>query len=234
MPAEAPYELLAGEYYEDRHVTSRNFDSTTIAALHALDLTLPDGLVLEVGCGRGRSQEFLGVTADRVVQLDNSAAMLDLQPRESCALRVLHDAEQLPFPPGEFAIVAAFLCDPFLGLNFLGEASRVLRPGGKLIGTAPTYEWGSSLRQTLNLDPMVTRFVLSDGRTVQMPSAIYKRDQLVKMLIRTGFARASLDVQAHYLPPGTSPVSSDISEPARSLGVSALDLPVIYTIVAVS
>jgi SAM-dependent methyltransferase len=135
-----PYEVLASEYYDNSHTTSRNFDAATQEALRTLRLTMPDGVTLDVGCGRGRCSEFLHIAPDRVVQLDNSAAMLKLVPREPAILKVMHDAEELPFPDGEFAAVVAFLCDPYLGLNFLSEARRVLRADWLLLGTTPSYE----------------------------------------------------------------------------------------------
>src|SRR4029453_6683308 len=109
-----PYDALASEYYDTSHKTSRNFDAATQEALRSLKLTLPDGLILDVGCGRGRCCEFLHVSPDRIVQLDNSIEMLKVVPREPAMLKVVHDAEELPFPYGEFATVAAFLCDPYL------------------------------------------------------------------------------------------------------------------------
>ncbi len=41
--------------------------------------------------------EFLEIDPSRVVQLDSSAEMLALPDREPSVLRVLHDAETLPF-----------------------------------------------------------------------------------------------------------------------------------------
>ena len=181
-----PYDALAGEYYDRSHKTSRNFDHTTREVVDAWRDRVPEGLVLEVGCGRGRSGEFLGVEPERVVQLDNSRAMLDLVDRERAAVRIVHDAESLPFPDGEFGAVTAFLCDAFLGLNFLCEARRVLRPGGVLCGTTPSFEWGSSLREHLSLDLMTTRFLLRGGAEVRVPSLLYPAAQLREMLIHAG------------------------------------------------
>jgi hypothetical protein len=70
------YADLAQEYYDPFHKTCRNFDAATKSALARKTFALPDaGLILEVGCGRGRCQEFLGVDKNRVVQLDSSREM---------------------------------------------------------------------------------------------------------------------------------------------------------------
>jgi SAM-dependent methyltransferase len=229
---QSAYDQVADEYYDDRHQTSRNFDETTVVALSTLMVAIPAGLVLEVGCGRGRSGEFLGVPGDRVVQLDNSAKMLSLQPREPALQRVRHEAELLPFPNEDFAAVIGFLCDPFLGLNFLSEAFRILRPGGLLIGTTPAYTWGRTLRDTLNLDSMATRFALLDGRTVEVPSAIYPEVQLRKMLRTAGFREDRTSLSTHRLPRTVRSVSPDILGPARSLAISEFDLDILCMFVA--
>lgn len=227
------YDRVAGEYYAPHHKTSRNFDSATEAAIAALGVAVPpDGLVLEPGCGRGRSNEFLGVDPQRIVQLDNSRAMLALARRERCLLRVLHDAEDLPFPDGEFGCVAAFLSDAFLGLNFLGEVRRVLRPDGLLIGTTPSFQWGTALRDGLDIDRMTTRFRLTSGEEVHVPSAIFTAQQLGAMLESVGFRPNTIRVHSHRLPPNCEPISDDIIVPARHLGVSPLELDILYTFVA--
>jgi len=164
--------------------------------------------------------------------LDNSPAMLALEPREPALIRVLHDAEDLPFPRSEFGCVAAFLCDPFLGLNFLSEARRVLRDDGILIGTTPAFEWGSVLREALGIDRMTTRFILRNNEDIRMPSALYDANQLGTMLEHVGFKSRSISVRSHRLPKGTRTISSDIEMPARMRGVSPLELEILYTFVA--
>jgi SAM-dependent methyltransferase len=229
----AVYDDLADEYYEAGHITSRNFDATTTVATADWRDRLPEGLLLEAGAGRGRAGEFLGATPERVVQLDSSAKMLALPGRERALVHVLHDAEELPFPDAEFGCVAAFLCDGFLGLNFLSEARRVLKPGGVLFGTTPGYEWGSALRELLEIDVMETRFVLKGGDEVRVASFLYPRAQLEEMLSRAGFT-AEVELREHSLPRGTVEISSDISRPAERLHVEVNDLPILYSFRAVA
>lgn len=227
-----PYDALANEYYDDVHKTCRNFDATTFAALAHLRSQLSTGKVLEVGAGRGRAHEFLNIEPERVVQLDNSSAMLGLEPREDSFLRVLSDAESLPFPDDEFDLLLGFLCDPFLGLNFLSEARRVLKPGGLLVATTPSETWGKALRGHLGVDDMETRFLLRDGSTVKVPSALYPAAQLTSMLETAGFSRESISISSHCLPTDAEPVSNDVSTPARRLGVLSHELPLVDLIEA--
>jgi SAM-dependent methyltransferase len=228
----AAYDALASEYYDSAHVTSRNFDAATAVATADWRDRLPAGLLLEPGCGRGRAHEFLGVDPTHVVQMDNSPSMLGLADREPAMLRVLHDAEALPFPDGEFSSVAAFLCDGFLGLNFLAEANRVLKPGGILCGTTPSYEWGVALRELLNLDPMSTRFLLKAGGKALVPSFLYPETQLEAMLNRAGFT--GTEIRAYTLPADTRVVSNDIVLSAEHLGMEPMELPILYSFWAVA
>lgn len=234
MVSSAPYDALAGEYYADDHLTSRNFDTTTkeaLRALSALDHIPSEGLILEAGCGRGRSEEFLGVKPERrVVQLDHSAAMLSLPEREAALLRVMHNAEEMPFPDKEFIAVTAFLCDPFLGLDFLNESRRVLKDGGVFIGTTPSYLWGRALREALGIDVMETRFQLHGGGELMAPSALYPPDQLREMLLRVGFATQA--VATHKLPIGTTSVSPDIVRSAEIQSVDTFNLEIMCTMIA--
>jgi SAM-dependent methyltransferase len=228
----APYDVIADEYYDAAHKTSRNFDQATVAAIAPLRQRIgAEGLVLDIGSGRGRCNEYLGIDTTRVVQLDNSARMLRVRPREEALLRVVHQAERLPFLDEQFLYVASFLCDPFLGLNFLAEAYRVLQRGGLFIATTPAHEWGSTLRDLLDLDQHSTRFITRQGRVV-IPSVLVPISQLREMLERIGFDEQGVSVTAHKLPPGSTPVSDDILQPARELGRGPHELEILYLVVA--
>ena len=90
---------------------------------------LPGGRLLDLGAGTGAANE---VFADRdVVALDPSPEMLALN---SASGRIVAVGEHLPFPDGAFdAVFSAYV---FRNLDSVeqtvGEAARVLRPGGRL------------------------------------------------------------------------------------------------------
>jgi SAM-dependent methyltransferase len=232
----SPYDAIAEEYYNpDLHKTSRNFDCATKAAFAnaAIRSRLPrEGLFLDVGAGRGRVQEFLGVEARRVVQLDDSARMLALEEREECVLRIKHRAESLPFLADQFACVSAFLCDAYVGLDFLAEAFRVLRPGGILVGTVPAKKWGVALREAIKCDLSLARFLTRTEETIFLPSTLLDQDELLAMLQRVGFAAEMINIVPLTLPLGATPVSKDIERPAIRLGVPIHELPLLLSFVA--
>jgi SAM-dependent methyltransferase len=227
------YDAIAAEYYRDSHKTCRNFDEVSKAALASFRTRVPPrGLILDVGAGRGRCNEYIGVNARRVVQLDDSPLMLEVEPRESCLLRVLHSAEYLPFADCEFACVTAFLCDAFIGLNCFTEIHRVLQSGGIFIGTIPSYEWGKPLRAELGIELFQTRFITGNGETVVLPSVLVTASQISEMLVVGGFSGDSIEITKHRLPETVKVISSDIQKPADVLGCSVYELDLIYTVFA--
>jgi len=232
MAVTAPYDQIAAEYYDPSHRTSRNFDDTTVAAFRESKPEVPsEGLVLDVGAGRGRCGEFLRIPPNRIVQLDNSRRMLELQPREESLLRIVHQAEELPFLDGQFACVASFLCDAFLGLNFLAEAFRVLASPGVLVGTTPSHEWGVALRNEINIDTSETRFMTKAGARVLIPSLLVPADRLKQMLIASGFEQRHTEVRKHRLPSGLPSISPDIIAPASTLRTGVHDLDILYSFI---
>ncbi len=225
------YDLLAAEYYDIFHRTCRNFDAATAQALAKHPVSIPkEGLVLEVGCGRGRCKEFLGIDALRIVQLDSSRQMLGIKERESCYLRVHADAASVPLFDEQFAVVVGFLIDPFIGLNFFSEAYRLLRSRGLFLATTPTAEWGVSLRNELKIETSSARFLTKGGATIAVPSTLIPPNQIEEMLDHSGFHE--ILVTPHCLPKNTSPVSPDIQQVAEKKKIGIHELPIIHLITA--
>lgn len=90
--------------------------------------------VLELGAGTGKLTEQLVSRGCRVVATDPSEAMLArLGARAPRVVRIASTAEQLPLVPGVCdLLVAAQAFHWFDAPAVLGQAARVLRPGGRL------------------------------------------------------------------------------------------------------
>jgi ubiquinone/menaquinone biosynthesis C-methylase UbiE len=94
------------------------------------------GRVLEVGCGTGHWLRLLGERATRAAGVDVSGRMLALAHTNAPhATLALGSAEQLPCPDRTFG---RLFCINALHhfedkLRFLGEARRVLVPGGQIM-----------------------------------------------------------------------------------------------------
>lgn len=224
------YELLAGEYYRSAHITSRNFDTATSANSRKFRRFVPPtGNILELGSGKGRVCGYLGVEGSRVIQLDSSANMLRLAPREASWCRVRADAMRLPFSSSSFTLVAAFLYDPYNKPEMYEEVQRVLMPGGVFVGTIPHSEWGKSLRSLRGARPDRAMFLMRDGSVVRVESNLLCDSELEH---RASAAGLQVQLISHFtLPTRVRKISRDIVEPARSLHRSPHHLPIVTAVV---
>jgi len=105
---------------------------------------LPDSVermdVIELGCGTAYVSARLARHGARPVGIDNSPEQLATARRLQAEFRLdfplhLGNAEELPFADEQFDLAvseygASIWCDPY---QWIPEASRVLRPGGRLI-----------------------------------------------------------------------------------------------------
>lgn len=100
-----------------------------------------DGLdAVELGCGTGYVSSWLARRGARPVGIDNLPKQLETARRfqEEFGLTFplhLGNAEDTPFPDASFDLAiseygASIWCDPY---KWIPEASRILRPGGRLI-----------------------------------------------------------------------------------------------------
>lgn len=134
--AQAQFGRAAERYVRDRiHVEGDELD-------RLVELARPDGgRVLDVATGGGHTALAFAPVAREVVALDLTREMLEAAARHLASRGVdgvrfeLGDAEAMPFGDAEFDVVAARYAPHHFPQpqRFLGEAVRVLRPGGRLV-----------------------------------------------------------------------------------------------------
>ena len=116
-------------------------DRSLHRALIGLTVTAPLGDLVDIGSGRGRILKLLASRAQRAVgvDIDSNArrlarAQLMLAGLPNCTLRQ-GNMYRLPFGDGEFdtAVLDDVLIDAARPVRAIGEAVRVLRPGGRLL-----------------------------------------------------------------------------------------------------
>lgn len=226
------YEYIASEYYESRHITSRNFDAVTLSFCRAFSFSIPPrGLVLDLGAGRGYAGRYCRIETDRVIQVDISQTMLSINPREESLDRIRCDALSLPFLGSKIAAVTAFLYDAYNKPEFYREVRRVLRSGGLFVGTLPHHAWGTTLRRVLGYNKNKTKFLTKDNYLVELDSFL-----MTDFEICTAMQEAGLRLLEMYdlcLPPNVEDVSDHILIPASYLGLSTHGLPIVKLIIAV-
>lgn len=113
-------------------------------------ITLPPGLIAEVGCGAGAfAAELAHCHSDRLVlAVDLHPAALAAAGRHAGCQSGLHvaaaDGQWLPLPDGSCALVVALDVLDQAGIDpaqALAEIRRVLQPGGWLLLRVSAYPW---------------------------------------------------------------------------------------------
>jgi len=129
--------------------------------------------VLEVACGPGMGLGLLQKHARRVVAGDYDPTLLSTAARSYAGriplLRL--DAHALPFANGSFDLILLYEAVYYLRCapRFVGEARRLLRPGGTLLICTVNQEWDG-----FNPSPLSFRY--------------YSADELIPLLSSEGFA----------------------------------------------
>lgn len=98
-------------------------------------------LLLDIGCGTGRNMEMLS-SFGTVWGLDNSRTALSFCKERGIKNLVLGDAASTGFKDSLFDVVTMLdVLEHTEDNAALGEAYRILKPGGTLIITVPAYGW---------------------------------------------------------------------------------------------
>jgi len=176
------FDDVSDEYYDaSRHPTCNNFRFGSSLIIADWLVSAPEGATIcEVGAGKSIVAEQLTareLPLERLWITDQSAPMLEYsqQFRNVGATLLLADAEKLPLRDQVLDYLVASLGDPYNKATFWSEAARVIKPGGNILFTVPSYEWAMCYRSKTIGEFEFDRaeFELRDGRHVFLPSYIY-------------------------------------------------------------
>ena len=151
---------------------------------------------LDLGCGAGASTSALLAAlgdAPPVIAIDPAPAMVAAVGRVAPgAVGVVGAGEALPIADGSVDLITAAGSLDFADLDrCLGEAARVLRPGGRLL----VYDFGLGARlasdRAPDLSPMITAF------HDRWPRLMSTRTPVTEARLRGGAPAAGLAVEAH-------------------------------------
>jgi SAM-dependent methyltransferase len=189
IETEASYELVASEYYDSgRHPTCANFREASRILLREWRLPLVSSRrVCEIGAGKSITAEIFSEEnrpLDGLTLVDESPSMLAYSKhwtQEGANLK-LGAASHLPFATEEVDVVVSCLGDPYNGVSFWREVSRILRHEGLCLFTTPSHDWATSFRKQTNSDPESAQFELLDGTRVLLPSFILHDSDQVALI----------------------------------------------------
>jgi SAM-dependent methyltransferase len=189
------YEVIAPEYYDPiRHPTCANFRQASYLILSDWLSTFPieDSLIYEVGAGKSLLLEIL----NEFNREPKQTIISDLSPSMLAYSKSLADdktrfelvaASNLPVEAATVDLVVSSLGDPYNDKKFWEEMQRVLKKGGLVFFTTPSFNWAKAFRPDDEFNKTTAEFELQDSRHVFVPSFIFSKKQQTDLLEETGF-----------------------------------------------
>ena len=187
------YEALAEEYYDSvSHPTCHNFNYLSRSILRDWIFSSKFSDVLEVGAGDSAAAEALhslGIDLKNLEIQDGSVGMLAHSEKwiPLGTKLTISDATDIKRADSSVSLIVSSLGDPYNVPPFWEEATRVLRPGGIMIFTMPSFEWSSRFRkEEPNRTQCFADFLLRDGRHISVPSFIRDLPSQIRLMQSTG------------------------------------------------
>ena len=189
------YSRWFGEAYLQLYPHRDREEAERAVALVLEHAPVPEGArVLDIACGAGRHLSALRDRGVRPVGLDLSETLLRVGRRDHPDIPVVRgDMRRLPFDSGAFDLVTSFFTSfgyfPEMAEDrqVLGEARRVLTPGGRF-----AFDFLNARRVRALLQPRDERVL--EGRRVVQTRRLVEDDQVVEKRIEIHAGGGSPDV----------------------------------------
>ena len=117
---------------------------------------------------------------------DQSPEMLSKSNSNCSNCRLISDAEHLSIRSQSVDVIAASLGDPYNTIAFWLECARILRPGGRVFFTTPSFTWAHSFREETGAPTMAAEFDLAGGGTLLVPSVVLQPNSQVELIRLAG------------------------------------------------
>lgn len=223
MTVGASYDALASEYYDrERHPTCANFRDASLIIARTLLTTIesPEGLWCDVGAGDSVLADAMKhlhvVSPNGAVALDESVGMLAHTKTSKLRFvqRVVGRVESLPLRDDSVGLLLAALGDPYNRFAFWQEAARVVRVGGYVCFTTPSFAWAHQFRTGIEHTAQdKAMFLLKSGEHIAVDSFVLKPTEQISMAARVGLRLLrTLIVDREQLPPPLSTKLTSIQE----------------------
>jgi SAM-dependent methyltransferase len=139
----------------------------------------PGDVVVEIGCGVGRLTRAIAADVAHVHAFDISEGMLDVARRAGPSNATFRrgEGDSLAGVPSAAADLALAYCVfqhlPSLAVlqRYLGEMTRVVKPGGRIAFTLSPRTWIDALRPVLRVRRWLREQIVSGG-----PRGLYQRE----------------------------------------------------------
>lgn len=196
------YDDVASEYYDViRHPTCANFRAASDLLLHKWldEYPISEHWICEVGPGRSAIAALLlkrDKPLDKLALVDSSTTMLGYSSKYSRlgAHLILGNSTALPLRTASVNLIVSSLGDPYNSRGFWKEIFRLLKTGGKVFFTTPSFQWALAFRGDDDHSAITAaQFDLLNGRTVLVPSFIYSREQQCELIAREGLRLGRVD-----------------------------------------
>lgn len=130
-------DFLAGAQDEHFWFTGRRMVLNALLSKYG---PAPDGYAADIGCGTGANLALLADAGYSATGVDSSWKALQFARKTPATALVAAEAARLPFRTGACAVVLlADLLEHTDDRLALGEACRVLRPGGIVVASVPAF-----------------------------------------------------------------------------------------------
>lgn len=177
------YSSLAPVFIDQLRITTRDFHEASVEELRRIVNTLGSGSRgVEVGSGRRWLTQSVDFNHVNLTLHEASKPMIDFSDEIEKDDSINSPIRALPFKNNELDFIVGSLVDGMMYPHALLEFKRVLKPGGQLVVSYPSFEWTLANRNGAKFAEFV-----NNGKKIRAYSFSPARSDLERLFDATGF-----------------------------------------------